>query len=227
MGTLARNAVLVAVNALLFCCDPSPDHATEQKTDANIGRLEAVEALERGVQEAGENAADLNQLLEGARQQFEKATMKYEASQKLTATSQATSQKAVDEFAKAEQKWRYYQVLVELAAAVDAANLEKFRAATKSQGVKSLRCEDGMSTSAFRRQLATEGVDIQGKDIDHIVPRSLGGADHPANYQLLSSSLNRSLGNQWGSEKCLAAGAQCAGAVAISRKCGSYAGSGI
>ncbi len=51
-----------------------------------------------------------------------------------------------------------------------------------------------VSTSTYRRRLAREGVDLSGLDVDHLWPRSRGGADHPWNYQLLESSVNRSLG---------------------------------
>lgn len=55
-------------------------------------------------------------------------------------------------------------------------------------------CEGHLSTAAYRRQLRAEGVPIAGRDVDHIFPRSLGGADTIENYQLLPSSVNRSLG---------------------------------
>ncbi len=55
-------------------------------------------------------------------------------------------------------------------------------------------CQGHMSTAAYRRQLRADGVPIEGRDVDHVFPRALGGADNVANYQLLPSSVNRSLG---------------------------------
>lgn len=73
-----------------------------------------------------------------------------------------------------------------------------------------------------------QGVDLAGKDIDHIVPRSLGGADNPGNYRIISAHENRSLGATWNEEKCLAVGeTRCARAVATSHECGSLRGIGF
>ena len=58
--------------------------------------------------------------------------------------------------------------------------------------------------------MTAAGVNLVGKDIDHIIPKSLGGADHPSNYQVLDSSLNRSLGATWNREKCQMVSSQCA-----------------
>ena len=55
-------------------------------------------------------------------------------------------------------------------------------------------CGSTVSTRAYRKQLAQEGIRLDGKDVDHIWPKAHGGADHPWNYQLLPEELNRSLG---------------------------------
>ncbi|AKT40143.1 HNH endonuclease signature motif containing protein [Chondromyces crocatus] len=54
-------------------------------------------------------------------------------------------------------------------------------------------CGRAMSTSKYRKTLQKEGVDLKGKDIDHIIPRSRGGLDMPWNYNPLDASINRSL----------------------------------
>jgi hypothetical protein len=85
-----------------------------------------------------------------------------------------------------------------------------------------------MSTAAYRALLTARGIDLTGKDIDHIVPRSLGGADNPGNYQVLSASENRSLGATWNEAKCTSVGeARCARAVATSHECGTLRGIGF
>lgn len=56
-------------------------------------------------------------------------------------------------------------------------------------------CQGAMRTSEYRRELRARGVDLTDRDVDHVLPHSLGGANHPANYQVLSSHTNRSLGN--------------------------------
>ena len=85
-----------------------------------------------------------------------------------------------------------------------------------------------MSTAAYRALLTGQGVNLAGVDVDHIVPRSLGGADNPANYQLLPSSINRSLGATWNEDKCLGVGTErCARAITASRECGTLRGTGF
>lgn len=81
-----------------------------------------------------------------------------------------------------------------------------------------------LSTQQFRGMVgATPGVDV-----DHIVPRSLGGADHILNYNLVPASVNRSIGNAFGPWKCgwdhpaSVGPARCAAAVSVSIWCGSY-----
>lgn len=86
------------------------------------------------------------------------------------------------------------------AAAADYAEAERnFRIATIAMATiaaGAIVCEGTLKTSQYRAQLKRQGIDLQGKDIDHIFPRSHGGIDHPLNYQVLDASLNRSLGNK-------------------------------
>jgi len=53
---------------------------------------------------------------------------------------------------------------------------------------------NGESCAPAALRLRAEGISLDGLDVDHVWPWALGGADHPLNYQLLDSSLNRSLG---------------------------------
>jgi hypothetical protein len=54
-------------------------------------------------------------------------------------------------------------------------------------------CGPRVSTAQYRRQLKSEGVDLEGKDIDHVIAHARGGPDQPWNYNPLPSSINRSL----------------------------------
>ncbi len=131
---------------------------------------------------------------------------------------------AAEEFEHAQERWVLVRELVLVAAALDGANLGRFRA-VGLRGVeqRDLRSCVNTSTRAYRHRLEGAGENLAGLDIDHIVPRSLGGADHPLNYQPLSSSVNRSIGNTWNIAKCLSVGVtRCAAAIAISMRCGSY-----
>lgn len=220
MGPLVRYGIVLI---LLTGCEGEESLERPERNVENEQAL-AVEALERRVREVQDDAQVLHRDYALAVERYEQAAKNRAVALGLSDKAQASASEAIGTYREAEVRWKYYQTLVEVAAAVDASNLEKFRSTTGIRNVKSLSCDDGMSTSAYRRQLSQRGVDIEGMDVDHIVPRSLGGADHPANYQLLTSSMNRSLGNQWDSGKCFAARGLCAAAVAISRKCGTFSG---
>jgi hypothetical protein len=62
------------------------------------------------------------------------------------------------------------------------------------------------STRQVRRWLGQEGVALAGYDIDHIVPRCLGGLDHPYNYCIVPTGLNRRWGPDWTPAKRAALG---------------------
>ena len=57
------------------------------------------------------------------------------------------------------------------------------------------------SPRAVRRWLQDTGVPLQGYEVDHIVPRSLGGIDHPHNYAVVERELNRRWSANWSCEK--------------------------
>lgn len=128
--------------------------------------------------------------------------------------AEQASVEASSDWQEAQKLWFLYRTIVLVAIAIEAGRYEG----------RSVSCSE-MSTAAFRRSLISQGISLVGKDIDHIVPRSLGGANHPMNYQVLDSSTNRSLGARWDADKCLMSGRKrCSEALAVSKKCGGYAG---
>ena len=56
-------------------------------------------------------------------------------------------------------------------------------------------CRGAMRTSEYRREHRARGVGLANRDVEHVFPHGLGGANRPANYEVLSSHANRSLGN--------------------------------
>lgn len=154
-----------------------------------------------------------------ARQRWDEATVRFERSSE-------SYRRAREAWERARTAWEFATYLVEVAAMIDAANLEAVRA-RGWRGVERADlagCEP-VSTQTFRRRLEAQGQDIRGFDVDHIVPRALGGPDHPLNYQLLPAGTNRSLGADFGPAKCWLVGLlRCAAAVAVSRRCGSFRG---
>lgn len=62
------------------------------------------------------------------------------------------------------------------------------------------------STRQVRHWLCEEGLDLQEYEIDHIVPRSVGGVDHPHNYAVVPRHLNRQWAGNWHAAKRSALG---------------------
>ena len=75
-----------------------------------------------------------------------------------------------------------------------------------------------LSTKAVRRWLITQdyipagykqrGFRLEDLDIDHLLPTSLGGMDHPYNYNLVPKGINNEFGSLWTAEKLTYLGAQ-------------------
>lgn len=213
---------------MVASCSSQPD---EQR----LARLEAATREHRNdVEAVAAQAKHLSERWSDIEHDFQLATANYRKSQTQLAQATQVYVNSSSEFATASEmavrasaKWRIFRKLVVIAAAVDAANLDSARSAV-SQGAERVDCRENISTAAYRALLASQGVDLAGKDIDHIVPRSLGGADNPGNYRIISAHENRSLGATWNEEKCLAVGeTRCARAVATSHECGSLRGIGF
>ncbi len=125
---------------------------------------------------------------------YQRAESSFEAARRdaATATRRADAAKLDDEGAVAD--WSQ--------AARDFKTAERnYRIAAIAMVVlvasKSV-CDTKQTTREFRQRLREQGVSdkqLKQLDIDHVVPRSKGGIDHPLNYEAMNSSLNRSLGN--------------------------------
>ena len=228
MVALARTLIWsMLFGAALGCGESGNNRETDPSGDAEIAKARiAVAELQKGVETVKGKSDALGADVERARSLYLAAKEHRDEIVRVSGATNEVLLEAIKEYEEAKRRWVWYQKLVVIAAAVDAQNLEKFRSMTGSGHVESIDCGAGMSTSAFRRLLLSQGKNLVGMDVDHIVPRSFGGADHPANYQLLPSSVNRSIGNQWDAEKCATTGGRCAGAVAISRRCGEFRGTG-
>ena len=220
---MTRPAVVLA--AALLCVSCATAHASQPD---QISALRADMAVhDAALLDAQERAQRLRLAWREVADAYDRASMRYaqtraafeEARGQASASAEAFA-RAQTEFEAATEIWKFYGELVRVAAAIDAANLDAARAGRFNGEGPDCR---PMSAQQYRRQLEQQGVDLTGKDIDHIVPRSLGGADDVSNYQVLDQSLNRSLGATWGPDKCNLAGIpQCALAVAISHRCGAF-----
>jgi len=223
----ARTPYLLLI-ALCGACHRSPPPTGP---DPELTRLEMrMDAHEEALQRTAALAGRLDKqwrLVVGdynrAASRYRQARAEYDRASAQYSRSSAEFRAASRTWKVAKSRWDLVNKLIVAAASIDAYNL------SKASGAREVDLDDidcgKVSTAKFRRQLRAEGVNLDGVDVDHIVPRSLGGADHPSNYQLLESSLNRSLGATWNADKCAAAGVKiCATAVAVSKICGTFAG---
>lgn len=174
-----------AVGLGLFCaCAPPPPPPGVQDVAQELARLAHAESQdERELAALGEQATDLRlradriaTLWRLAKRDFEQATAQYDTAVDTGRRASEHFASAVEDFQRAEQRYRHTALLIIAVAA--SAQL----------------CASTVRTRSFRTQLRAEGLDLTGQDIDHIWPRSLGGIDHPLNYQVLDAHLNRSLG---------------------------------
>ncbi len=144
----------------------------QQSTDLDQVEADAA-ALVRGVAAVVDRYEDAADRLRRATEEYERATQQFdEASTEFRAAA-----------ATFEEVAEGYRVAAIALIAIAGADM-----------VGSAMCGHRMSTQAYRAELRSQGYNLDGLDVDHIIPRSLGGPDNPMNYQLLDSSLNRSLG---------------------------------
>lgn len=174
-----RAAVVIALAASLVCCD---------RHDDRIEQLAAIESRDRAA--VRDLAREAERLQQGARlvvaryreveRAYQRARSQHEAARIDYAQSAANFDNAERRFRDATEQWhRVAAVVIALAAA---------------QGVGQHLCNGMTSTRQFREQLRRLGIDPTGMDVDHVLPHSLGGANHPLNYNLIESSVNRSMG---------------------------------
>ncbi len=180
MNCRTPRAVIALVLALACGCRHQPSGA-----DAQLTALEQRYA--ETSQRVDQVAVDLDRLTTSQRQvlaTYNAAQTSWSASAALLREAQSQSEAAKRTFDRA-------------AADYEVAT-RNFRIATLAMvtiAAGSMLCGSTLKTSQYRTQLRRDGINLQGKDIDHIFPKSRGGIDHPLNYQVLNSSLNRSLGN--------------------------------
>ncbi len=210
--TLGRRAVLLLVAGLWACARVDAQRSQVDALRLDMAQHDAnLEEVERAAANLSSEWHEVTLGYERAKHSYAMARRRFDTADRTSADARDVFIAASEEWKRAEMLWDFYRDLVLLAATIDAAALKGTPVCSK------------VSTQSYRHDLAAKGENLAGRDVDHIVPRSLGGADHPSNYQVLSSHVNRSQGAWWGFDKCLSVGAiVCAAAVAVSVKCGSY-----
>lgn len=181
-----RAAHVWLVAALASCGGPS----RSQQLDAALGSSErrvrdnqaSYDLSQQDVRFIRWMTSDLVSRARSAETQFEHAKAAYQDAAHRYAAASVEYESAARDYASAEKEYRALAYVMMAAAA--------------SSLVPRAVCADGVSTAQYRRRLESQGIDLDGKDIDHIIPRSKGGPDAPWNYNPLPSSINRSLGNE-------------------------------
>ncbi len=171
-------ALLIAGTVLACSSKHDPDR---------LRRVEAAASTHsQAVDDVTARAARLSIAWDDVRAGFAQATRANLAAQATLMNASETYGAASLQFreatavaTRASARWQLFQQLVIAAALLDAANFDTARAAAEGSA-NALSCDAGMSTAAFRTVLIAQGVNLTGMDIDHIVPRALGGADNAA-----------------------------------------------
>lgn len=173
------------VLASLGGCRKDPVNGTHE---ARLNRFEVRATRgEKRLTAAELKLAELRLQVTELEQQYRRVNSDYDrAARALHAAAENFGQasqeyaRARDAYHQAARTWRLVSVTLMVAAASDSLGA---------------LCEGQRSTAAMRREWKQQGIDLDGVDVDHIWPKSRGGADHPWNYQAMESRLNRSLGN--------------------------------
>lgn len=97
---------------------------------------------------------------------------------------------AVDLDARNARAERVVHEAEEAAEGLRRASVAIVVAAVGAVGVRQV-CRGRMSPQAYRAWLRERGVPLAGKEVDHVFPRSHGGADHRLNYLLVPAEANR------------------------------------
>jgi len=142
--------------------------------DATLDDLEdRIDRFERSVEE-------VVHLYEKAGHQLDHARKQYELARRIANEASNSFKVASQNYKEAERNYKLVTIMLLAVAQWDFAGH---------------LCATRMTTSQYRRMLRKDGIELEGLDADHGLPRSFGGADHPLNYRMIESSLNRSLGN--------------------------------
>ncbi|HZI08381.1 MAG TPA: hypothetical protein VEZ71_30460 [Archangium sp.] len=139
-----------------------------------------MDELHRGMESARAEVSRLVEQMRAVEEDFLAAEAQYRLASTSAKNATASFEQARRYYVQAETDYRRSAFVLVVAAGVDSLG--------------SVLCGSTVSTQAYRKQLAREGIQLEGVDVDHIWPRARGGADHPWNYQLLPEKLNRSLG---------------------------------
>ncbi|PRP92600.1 hypothetical protein ENSA5_47810 [Enhygromyxa salina] len=155
--------------------------AVEQANAGGDAKLRELEVRAEHIQRA---TRELLQVWDQVEADMGEAARHLEAAARRQGEATEAYRQAQRDYEQAARNWKIVAVSLMVAS-------------LSSSGSSSL-CGGQMNTAKVRRVWRKKGYDLDGIDADHIWPKSLGGANHPWNYQRMAASLNRSLGNKLG-----------------------------
>lgn len=146
-----------------------------------MARVDATyDISERQVAEMRNLVLEMNSQAMRALSEYERAAVLYRQTAAAQHSASGAYVSAAHHYREAERKFRRVAYMM-----IAAASSDLFL-----RGV----CGASVSTRRYRAYLRSNGLELDGIDIDHVWPRSRGGPDRPWNYMPLESSINRSLG---------------------------------
>ena len=175
------------LSALPRCHDPGPPPSFLVNPPAEDGAGRDLAKLEIRVTKAEKETAQIARRVQRLEKQYRIAGSRFLNAKNQFEQARSKGKAAVEQFNQVAEQ--YVRAQVQLRVATYA-----LLAATAISAGK-LTCMGKQSTAKFRALLKKEGLDLRGKDIDHIIPRSRKGADHPLNHQIWDATKNRSCGN--------------------------------
>ena len=168
-------ALVQSCNAGLDEVERSVSQAEQRQRDVSL----TYALSERDVREMRRMLTEMEATVTTALQNLERARSLYDQASRLHLQAAEQFSKAQRDYEEAEAAYRRVAVTIIVAAA----------STWFLQGL----CGPDVSTQSYRRELARDGVDLGGMDIDHIIARAHGGPNRPWNYMPLESGINRSL----------------------------------
>ncbi|NJK30961.1 MAG: hypothetical protein HC927_00355 [Deltaproteobacteria bacterium] len=168
---------------------------SSSSTEAQAARLDALAAsgaeADAAIDDLDERVALLHEQIdrlamtwEHVERELRLAQQRMSEAARLYGTAAAAYREAKEHYEKAERNWRIVAASLMIAASSDKA-------------INNI-CDGKMSRAQVRKYWKKAGIELNGKDADHIWPKSRGGADHILNFQALDSGINRSIGNSLG-----------------------------
>lgn len=168
----------------LGCSDPQGlDARLDRVNHGQISNKQAIDSLSDRVKASSLHVNDIVLDYNNVKLDFIEAKKAFNKSRSNYESASENYLIAIESYRAASMMWSIYLSILTFAASYDYINFV---------------CDTQISKESWRATVESGGHDLTGIDVDHIWPKSLGGADNSLNLQPMESGLNRSLGNGLG-----------------------------